>query len=273
MLRSQCTNVAWELSMARSWLTVAQYHLGDFPALQHTMESALEDAAARDDLHTALMIRVAFGPLPALAAGDLPRARAVLRECIASWPAQITTSTFRYIRVLTEARIARWARDGAAAWAAYEEHWPAIVRSLMLTKQPFRTFLLPDRACSALWAAQQTSGRARRKLVRLAATDAAKLADEHTPWASAMAATIEMGLCASAGDRRGAATLAQEATRAFEESGMAVFAACTTLRSAELEHGDEAGVAREKAEAAMKARGIEVPDRIADMLVPPVRGW
>ncbi|MEM9452557.1 MAG: protein kinase [Myxococcota bacterium] len=273
LMRSQCTNVAWELSMTHTFLHMVHYHLGDFEALETAMNEALEDAAERDDLHTALMLRVAFGPMPALAAGDLSHARAVLAECEADWPSQLKTSTYSYVLVLTQSRIERYARRPAAAWQAFEEHWPTIIRSLLLTKQPFRTFLLHDRACTALWLAQQSGPLRRLALIRQANANAKTLLEQGTRWATAVGLSVAAMVSQARGERERALEQALRAERGLQELGMRIYAACMKKRRGEIMGGSAGTSLIEHAEGELRRAGLVALDPMTDMLMPPARGW
>jgi len=272
-LRTQCSNVAWELSMVRTFLVMVLYYVGDFPAFERTMNEALDDAAERDDVHTAVMIRVAFGCMPALAAGDPERARAVLTECETRWPSQLRTSTYGYVQMLTRARLDRYARRSFGAWKAYEEHWPVVVRSLMLTKQPFRTFSLQERACSALWVAHDAAPPRRAAMLRRAEADAATLERQKTRWAHAMSLSISAVVSHVRGHRERAIAQALAAERGLEELGMSVYAAAMAKRRGELLGGTEGAALVADAEARLRSAGIEATTQMTDMLVPPVLGW
>jgi eukaryotic-like serine/threonine-protein kinase len=273
LLRTQCTNVAWELSMVRTFLIMVLYYLGDFPVFERAMNEALDDAAERDDLHTALMIRMAFGPMPALAAGDPLRARAVLAECEAECPSQLQTSTYSYVRMLTRARLDRWARRSFSAWKAYEDSWPIIVRSLMLTKQPFRTFSLQERACSALWVAHDAAPPRRAAMLREAQANATTLSRQKTRWACAMGLSIAAVVSHVEGHHERALEQALAAERGLEELGMSVYAAAMAKRRGELQGGAAGASLVADAEARLRRAGIVATTEMTDMLVPPVLGW
>jgi hypothetical protein len=273
LLSTRCVNVAWELSMARTFLCAALHHQGDYLGLARAVNVAIRDATARDDHYTRLMIGVAFEAVPALAAGDVKTARKIMAAHRQRWPGQLESSTYRYVSLLTDGRIERFDRCPDRAWAVYEAQWPAIRRSLMLTKQPFRVFLHHERACSALWAASVSRGRPRRKLLAVAERDAAKLRDEGTPWSEAMALTLGPALWIARGDRPRALETAADAQRALLERGMAVHAAAQGIRHGELLGGHEGDTLIEASIDAMRRRTITAPRPIADMLLPPVLGW
>ncbi len=273
ILRSKCTNVAWELSMVRTYLIMVLYHLGDIPGLERTMAVTLADADERDDVHTSLLNRLAFGPMPALAAGDLDGARAILADCEAQWPSQMQTSTYVYVKLLTRGRLERYARRPAAAWEAFEEHWPAIVRSLMLTKQPFRIFLLHDRACTALWLAWDSEPQMRRRMLDKAAKDARVMLRQGTRWGTAMGESIAAVIDHARGHGPRALDRALAAERGLAELGMRVFAACMTRRRGEMLGGDEGDALVAQAIATMEASGVVAHEAMADMLMPPALGW
>jgi tetratricopeptide (TPR) repeat protein len=274
VLRSRCTSVQWEIGMARTFLIVALFYLGEMRVLRETMAHALEDAEERDDLHSALMVRVAWGALPALLDDDAVSAREAIASCRARFPGELDTSTYRYVQLLADTRLDRYVGDGAAAWASCERHWPAVVRSLMLTKQPFRTFGRHERGLCALAAAHASPpGRERRARLAVARADTRTLARIGTRFARAMALPLECALAAAHRERSEAIDLCTASVRAFEEAGMRAYAAAMRHRSGEIVGGSHGDSTRARAAAELTDLGIAAPDRFCDLLVPPVAGW
>ncbi|MCB9714653.1 MAG: protein kinase [Myxococcales bacterium] len=273
LLRTRCSDVAWELSMARTFMVTSLYYMGRLREMVAVMERSLADASARDDLHTALMLRVSYGPIEYLVVDDVAGARAELAECHAQWPDQLSRSTFLYAAVLAESRIERYADRGEAGWQALERHWAAIEGSLMLRRQPFRIFMSHDRGCAAALAAHQARGREREARLRVVAELAEQLMDERGPWGRAMAGPLQAARLAAAGrldDARRCLELTQEG---FASLGVELYVHAVGRRLGEL-LGGEAGRERiARADEAMRAEGIGEPARLAAMLVPPVLGW
>ncbi|MCX4239288.1 serine/threonine-protein kinase [Paraliomyxa miuraensis] len=273
VLRTRCSDVAWELSMARTFTVMSLYYTGRLRDMAITTERALEDAAARDDLHTALMLRVSHGPIEYLMVDDVQGARRELQECQDQWPDQLARATFLYVAVLSETRIERYAGRGEASWEPFERHYRAIERSLMLQRPPLRIFMLHDRGGAAMLAAQQSHGAARRRYLRLATKVAARLAREPGPWGVAMGAPIVAALRAAMGDLEAARTVLEHSVPAFEDLGMQLHARACARRLGELLGGDEGRARIEAADAAVASEGVVDPERMVGMLVPPVLGW
>jgi eukaryotic-like serine/threonine-protein kinase len=270
ILRKRASNVAWELSMTHTFQVMVEYHLGRFESMIDTIEGSLEDAAARDDLHTALMIRVAYGPVQNLVEGRVEVAREELETCRRQWSLELSRPTFRYSLMLSQARVERYAGSHAECWTPFERHWPAVRRSLMLIKQPFRIFSLHDRGCSALTAARTRNDRSREFLLSRAKRDANALLRENVGWATSFAYSLFTAIRAAEHDLIAATREAFAAREAFERMQMAAYAAAMHLRLAEL-HGWTRD--REEAEARLRELGVVDPQCMADMLVPPVLGW
>ncbi len=270
ILRTRCSDVAWELSMVRTYTAMSLYYMGQLRAMASSMERSLKDAAARDDLHTALMLRVSYGPIEYLAADDVAGARAELSDCQARWPDQLARSTFLYVEVLSASRIERYAGDGAAAWQPFARHRAAIKRSLMLERPPLRIFMLHDEGCAAALAAHGTRGGERAGYVQQADRAVRGLEAEPGPWGAAMAAPIAASLLAAQGRRAEARLALERAIAAFEPLGMGLYAQVARRRIGELS-ADRGMI--EQADAAMRTEGVRAPERMATMLVPPVLGW
>ncbi len=272
-LRTRCSDVAWELSMVRTFMVMSLYYTGQLREMAVTMERSLTDAAARDDLHTALMLRVSHGPIEYLAADAVEDARAELDECRAQWPDQLSRSTFLYVEMLTGSRIERYAGQGEASWRVFEDRWEAIERSLMLERSPFRIFMLHDKACAATLAAHQGEGEMRATRLRQASALAERLTREKGPWGPAMAGPIEASIQAAQGHLEQAAATLTRTIAAFEPLGMHLYAHATRRRRGELGLGDHAQDEITTADEAMRSEDVADPARMAGMLVPPVLGW
>ena len=268
ILRERGSNVAWELSMTQTFQVMVDYYLGKLESMIDTIEASLEDAVARDDLHTTLMVRVAYGPVQHLVDGRVEIAREELESCQRRWPQELARPTFRFSLMLSQARVERYAGTGAECWQPFVRHWPAVRRSLMLMKQPFRVFSLYDRGCSALTAARASDGRDRERLVAQARRDAGALLREDVAWATSFARALFVGIRAAVDDRQAAISEAARALDAFEGAQMVSHAAAMQLRLAELE-----ARAPEEAQARLRELGVVDPARMTDMLVPPVSGW
>ncbi|MBL4683341.1 MAG: AAA family ATPase, partial [Nannocystaceae bacterium] len=271
VFRRQCTNVHWEMSMVRMFRVMSLYYLGDLRGMRRVLADALQDASDRDDLSTQLMLRASFQPLLHLFDDDLAAARGAFAALQAEHVASLGTATYRYARMMTLSRIERYAGRGGPAWDAFGEHWAAVRRSLMLTKQPFKIFSVHDRAVGALAAAAQSRGWSRRRLLLRARRDADVLDGERTRWSRAMALPIVASLAAERGNRDDAARIARDAERAFAEGGMQLYRFCMRRRRGECIPGTAGEELIANADAELSGLGVVAPQSLANMLVPAVR--
>ncbi len=265
--RNQCTGAAWELAFTNTFEVLARLYLGDFAKLVATLEVATEDARARDDLMTMLMVRIGYDYLRHLIADQPDRAREQL-EAAAQWrPEEASTPTYRYTMLMALGRVERYAGRHAEAYSCFVEHHGAVRQSMMLTKQPFLLFFSIERSSGALWAARATSGPARDKLLAVARKDIAKIRGEKVPWGDAFVSLLEASLLAADGKLDEArASLAAAAERAAACS-MRLYAASARVRIDQLDGRCTHDF------GAFEAEGVGAPERMVDMHAPPVLGW
>jgi len=267
----RCTNVHWEMAMVRLFSALSLYYLGDLPVMRRVMDEALHDAADRDDLYTQLMLRGSFEPILHLFDDDVPTARRVFADLCSRHAAPLRTATYRYVVMLTISRIERYDGRPRESWAAFKEHWASVRSSLMLTKQPFKIFSQHERGLSALALATTEEGRLRRRLLARARSDAGTLRRQGTRWSRAMALPLTASLAAQRGDREAALADALAAERAFVESAMPLYAGTMRIRRGECVGGDEGEQLIAEGRQALEDLGIAAPDRLANMLQPPIR--
>ena len=267
----RCTNVHWEMAMVRLFSALSLYYLGDLLVMRRVMDEALRDAADRDDLYTQLMLRGSFEPILHLFDDDLPTARRVFDDLCSRHADPLRTATYRYVVMLTISRIERYAGCPRASWEAFGEHWGAVRSSLMLTKQPFKIFSQHERGLGALAAARVEDGSARRKLLARAKSDAAALHREGTRWSRAMALPLTASLAAQRGDEQAGLDDALAAERAFIEAAMPLYAGTMRIRRGECVGGGEGERLVEEGRTSLVDLGIVAPDKLADMLQPPLR--
>lgn len=270
ILRTRCTDVAWELSMARTFRVMTLWYLGRIEELILALEHALGDAAARDDVHTSIMLRLSYGPLAPLVRGDLAAARAELDACHHALPAHLRVPTFRYVAALTATRIERYAGDARAAWNVMDRAHSAVRGSLMLLRPPFRIFYEHDRGTAAITAARVAKGSERRRRLRDADRSVAALHDQGAVWATALGRPIRAARAAATGDTAAAARQLRLSIEDFEALDMALYAAAARRRLAEL-RSDRA--ARDAADDEMRRHGVAEPGRMSALLCAPVTGW
>lgn len=265
--RNQCTGAAWEIAFTNTFDVLSRLYLGDFAQLVATLELATEDARARDDLMTMLMVRIGYDYLRHLIDDQPDRARAQL-EAAAQWrPEEASTPTYRYTMLMALGRVERYAGRHAEAYACFVEHHGAVRQSMMLTKQPFLLFFSIERSSGALWAARASADAERVKLLSVARKDISKIRNEKVPWGDAFVSLLEASLYAAEGkldEARASLALAVERAGACS---MRLYAASAQVRLDQLEGRSVHDF------SAFEAEGVDAPERMVDMHAPPVLGW
>lgn len=265
--RNECTGAAWELSFTTTFEVLARLYRGDFASLVGTLEVATEDARARDDLTTMLMVRIGYDYLRHLIADQPDRARAHLEAALAWRPEEATNPTYRYTMLMALGRIERYAGRRDAAYACFVEHYGSVRKSMMLTKQPFLLFFSFERSSGALWAAHDASGPEREALLAVVRKDIAKIRGEGTRWGGAFVGLLEGSVLAAEGRTKEAAMRLQFAWESAEACDMRLYAASARVRLDQLQHRTSHDL------SAFESEGVEAPGRMVDMHAPPVLGW
>lgn len=265
--RNHCTGAAWELSFTNTFDVLARLYRGDFARLVATLEVATNDARARDDLFTMLMVRIGYDYLRHIIADQPDRARAQLEAAQAWRPEEAANPTFRFTMLMALGRIERYAGRRAEAYACFVEHHAAVRKSMMLTKQPFLLYFCFERGSGALWAAHAAQGAERESLLAVARKDCSKIRAEKTRWGTVFVGLLEGSMFAASG-KLDLARKSLEAARAGAEAcDMRLYAASAEVRR------DELDARLEHDFGAFETEGVAAPARMVNMHAPPILDW
>lgn len=268
--REECRNVGWELALVTSLLGLGLHFRGHYSELDTSVARATRDARERDDRNARLVMLTSYLPLQLTVIHDRPQqAREVLAAAKTRYSDQIGLASFAFGLVLSEARVEMYAGYPVEAWRKLEERYTEIKRSLMLSRQPFRTFMYAERCNVALAAAAASPAPDfRSKLISVAQRHIRQLEREHTTWARGLAAaaraSLEMHNASPVAAKRSLAA----AQSCFEQAGMVVHLHAAKARQAELDDDPQAGA---EAAAQILRHGATVPAKVIDMTLPPVR--
>lgn len=265
--RNHCTGAAWELSFTNTFDVLARLYRGDFARLVRTLEVATNDARARDDLFTMLMVRIGYDYLRHLITDQPDRARAQLEAAQAWRPEEAANPTFRFTMLMALGRIERYAGRRPEAYACFVEHHAAVRKSMMLTKQPFLLYFCFERGSGALWAAHAAHGTERDRLLAVARKDCSKIRAERTRWGAVFVGLLEGSLFAANGERDLARRSLEGARAEADACDMRLYAASAEVRR------DELDARREHDFTAFEAEGVDAPARMVNMHAPPVLDW
>jgi hypothetical protein len=265
LLRASCAEITWEVGLVACWWqSPALFHLGRLADLAGRLPAALKEAEDRGALSTLTTLRAIAVPRVLLLQDRPTEARREAESALAAWPDQGWREQ-RWCALLARVHTALYEGWGQSAHAEMEAAWPALTSSRLLGVESVRVESLYVRALAAL-AASPPDGDGDPAL-SVASAVARSLGRAEAPPARPCARAIQAGLALAKGQPSRAAQLLEEAERGFLELGMALLAAAVRLRRGELLRGDEGRALWESAEAWMRDRGVERPDRVAAMLV------
>jgi hypothetical protein len=269
-LRDRCTGVTWELDTVRLLALNSLYYLGELRELSMRVPAQLREANERGDLFMATNLRIGAPSVVWLAADDADGARREARDAMAHWSDEGFHTQHTYALV-AEVQAELYAGDGRAALAQLRARWPALVASQQLRVQLVRVVMLELRARAAIALATTGAPSERAPLVRAAAADARAIADEHAPWARALAQLLDAAILAARGApvEQLAAAL-DAAARALDRAHLALHAAAARRRRGALLAGDEGRALVAAVDRWLTDERVRDPARFTAMLAP---GW
>lgn len=265
VLKERCTGVLWESTTCQSLLLSSLIYLGDLTEAARRLPLMLGDAPDRGNLYAATEARTRAN-FCWLALDDPQRARREATEALERW------SRRSFHRQHNNALIAHTNTDlylgeAAAARERVESHWPIVSKTLIMRVQLFRVESRYLRARAAL-AVAAASGRDVNTLLQFSDARAAEIAKENMPWSNPFVPLLRGAAATLRRDTAAAAGLLRASAAAFEAVDMSLYAGVSRRRLGQLLGGDEGGRLVADADAAMMARGIKRPDRVADVLAP-----
>lgn len=259
---SQCQGVDWERNLNGVHRLTALAQLGDLEQLAHDVPEGLRRALARGDHFGANHHRQGLVSILWLA-GDAPKqARIHLGEAARTWEGNPDDlfSTHHYHHLLAATQVDLYEGLAHSAFQQVEAAWPRIqaARFPLLAYCGAELEHLRGRAALARLG-EGPDARARAALADvLARLKRRKRAGVGTPFRALLLAAVE----ARAGRPEAARTRLLEAIVHFEELGMSLYVLCARLRLAQIK-GDATAAAD-----ALRARGVQRPERLAAVLAP-----
>jgi serine/threonine protein kinase len=262
------------LAAARRWQANANVYavyalviMGDLREVKSRTMRLLADAERRGDLYTAVNLRASHPVAAWLAADDLEGARRNVRESVQQW-SKTRFLVQHWQAMLWEAEIDLYAGDGARAWERLVRDARPLRRSHLLSVQFIRAVTHSVRGRGAIASLDALHEDDRRVRLAEARRSQRALEREAMPWTAPLAAILEACLARTDGDSRRAESALRRAMDLAEVAEMSLHAIAARRQLGLLLSGEAGRAMAREAEEAMKARGVRVPERYAQMLVP-----
>ncbi len=197
ILRERCTGVAWEITNARMFGSLASLFLGDFAGLRQRMGIALREARERGDIYAQTNLTTASGYMLDVADGHTELARERVEEAMASW-SQTGFYVQHFLGMMARGQILLSSGQPADAVKVIDEAWPKLEASQLLKAYNVALFSrwLRGRAYAAL--AKQDPTQVGRLAV--AAQDAKKMAKIQSLLADGLSKSVLAGVSYARGD-------------------------------------------------------------------------
>ena len=266
LFRERCHGVAWEVANAQLFSGWALFYLGRIDELSRRLPEYVREARERGDLYAETSLLTRMDHVTGLAADDAQLPHKVVAEALARWSHR-QFLVQHYYALFSESQAELYDGRGVDALRNLDEKLPLVEASLATRVQLIRVELAHVRARAALQAAAGTNRERSGYLARVE-RDARRLDVEHVPWATALATLVRAGLSVQRGAIDDAVDYLERAITQFDESDMALYAACARRRLGALRGGDAGRALIDGADAFMSAQKIVSPRRFAALLAP-----
>jgi hypothetical protein len=242
-------------------------YMGDLREVKTRTIRLLADAEQRGDLYTSVNVRSSHPIAAWLGSDDVAGARRHLHESMLEWP-KSGYLVQHWQNMLWEAEVELYVGDGQAAWDRVERDARGIRRSHMFSVQLIAILSHFVRGRSAVASAAALVGTDREGRLDEARREHQTLQKTGMPWASALGEMLAASIANATGDRAAAHVALRRAIDACQSTEMALHAASARRQLGVLLGGDGGAAEVAQGDEAMKARGVRVPERYAQMLLP-----
>jgi hypothetical protein len=252
--------------------SVSLFLMGDLNELRRRLPQILKEAEARGDLYEITDLRTRLSHTLHLAADEPASAHRELDAVLDQWRRK-EFDLQHWWALIGRIEIDLYSGQPDVAWTRVKEQWPALRWSFLMRVQYVCLESLHHRARAGLaLACDRTVAEAqRRKLLRVASRDTARMKRRRMPWGDALANLTQAGIAAAQGNRDDAMALLKAAEAGFEAADMALYAAAARRRRGQLTRGKEGQSLVDAADLWMAGQNIRNPERMAAMLAPG--GW
>ena len=261
IFRSECVGHQESSSITFHFLIPTLAQQGDLETLARILPEFDEDARRRGDLTAANVLEAGDSVLVKLAQ-DLPGEAIEAADELIRSPSGETYSVSHYHHLLATTKAALYMGDPRFAWERVEAAWKPVKSVGLLTFECYSAILKHTRGGTAL-ARAALGGDSRRRLLRIAKSDAAWLGRSKLPHASALSASLWAGIAALDGDDAKARHDLATAADGFDAAGMPLHASAARIHLARCGEASD-----DEARRWMALRAIRDPQRMARAVLP-----
>ena len=260
VFREQCPGSTWEIASLHLFQHQCLAYMGRFAELGRRLPARTLLAEQRGDLYAATTLRN-WAYIPRLLGDDVEGAREQARASMRDW-SQSGFYLQHVFDLFAWTEIEMYAGEAQRAYDRVRAAWPRLRETLLLHMRQLALIVRFSLGRSALLLHTQTRAPS---LLRETERAARHLVRGGAPYSAPMGHALQAGAAFQRGQRERAIELGARAAAEFEAADMPLYAAAVRRHVAELT-GDAAAIA--DADARMRAEGIRVPARIANLFAP-----
>ncbi len=269
MLQADSTGAVWEIVTGQRFLVAALFYLGQFRTLRQLVPPLVSSADKHGNLYASVGLRTMHGTMAWLIDDDLEGAALQQQRARSDWQTEGVQLPHCWMLV-GETNLRIYRGDALEAWTHLTSWWPRLVGAKILYLGVLRVHLFHLRSVAAIAAAAEcraTGGHVQaRKLLADARDATERLRKEPMQMAKPLAALSQAAIEYAEGLPERAIASLQEATAAFEQQNMAMFALSARIRLAQLEHGTAHRAAGLWNQFGLE--GVKDPQRMLRLLAP-----
>ncbi len=259
LLRERCTGVAWEITNARLFGSLACLFTADFVSLRQRMGAALREARERGDIYAQTNLTTAVGYMVDVADGNPELALERVNEAMAAWSQQ-GFYIQHFLAMLARGQIMLSTGRAAEAVKEIDDAWPRMESSHLLRAETVKLYSrwLRARAYSAL-AKQDASQQGR---LAIALQDAKQMAKEHNVLAPGLAQSVRAAVAHAQGKDAQAFALLSEAGKSLAALDMNLGALGCEWAASRVTGGDAGRAGEERVLTECRRRGMQDPTAV-----------
>jgi tetratricopeptide (TPR) repeat protein len=264
VLRSDCTDVAWEITMGQVYEIIALTQTGRFAEAYAKYETATHEARERGDVWGHAQLKT-VGAIGVKLVRDLPNEAAEdIRESVAHWE-ELQSLHMQHVVALIASTYVDLYRGVPRALELLDEKWPQLKHQFFLYVRFPRATLYELRGRARVLTAKR---RKEPALLRAAEADVKVLLAQDEGPEHGFGRMLQANVFAQRGHSERAAELLRAAIGDLDAHGLELWSLSGRYVLGRVLGGDAGAAMREQARSTLAARGVVNVGRIASMMLP-----